>query len=401
MTQDTGRGPTDTADVVVIGAGVVGASVAYHLARRGCRNVLVLERRDRPGLGSTGKASGGFRGQFTTDVCVRLSLLAREKLLRFRDEVGADPGYRPVGYVFMAKTPAQLAALRQALGVQRAAGLHQAREVDPGDIGRLSPAARMDGIVGGTWCPIDGYIVPLQIMRGYLAAAERLGARIEYGVGEAACLVDGGPVPDARRVRGVRTERGEVATRCVVNAAGPWAGLVARTAGVTLPVTPLRRQTALTYPFPALPDDTPMTINVDDKFHFRVLDGRALLLWPGDTPRADPFDTTFEPRWLDQMLPYAHATVPCLRDARIDLDRCLCGLYEMSPDKHVILGAAPGVEGLFLVNGSSGHGVMHSPALGHLVAEMILDGRAHTLDVHPLRPTRFDEGEPNVDTGVL
>ncbi|HYM69868.1 MAG TPA: FAD-binding oxidoreductase [bacterium] len=387
--------------MVVIGSGVVGASVAYHLARRGCRNVLVLERHGRPGLGSTGKASGGFRAQFTTDVCVRLSLLAREKLLRFRDEVGADPGYRPVGYVFMAKTPAQLAALRQALGVQRAAGLHQAREVDPDEISRLSPAVRMDGIIGGSWCPIDGYIVPLQIMRGYLGAAERLGVRIEYGVGEVACLVDGGPAPDARRIRGVRTARGEVTARCVVNAAGPWAGLVARTAGVSLPVAPLRRQTALTHPFPALPDDTPMTINVDDKFHFRVLDGRALLLWPGDTPTDDPFDTTFEPRWLDEMLPYAYASVPCLRDARIDLERCLCGLYEMSPDKHVILGPAPGVEGLFLVNGSSGHGVMHSPALGHLVAEMILDGRAHTLDVRALRPTRFDEGEPNVDTGVL
>jgi sarcosine oxidase subunit beta len=187
----------------------------------------------------------------------------------------------------------------------------------------------------------------------------------------------------------------------VVNAAGPWAGRVAETAGVRIPVEPLRRQTAVTQPFPRLPDTTPMTINVDDGFHFRVRDGRACLLWPDDLPADDPFDTTFDRRWLPELLRRARDRVPCFRDAEIDLDRCTCGLYEMSPDKHALVGPAPGVEGFYLINGSSGHGVMHSPVLGLLLAEMILDGQARTLDIHALRPSRFAEGQPNPESEIL
>ena len=384
-----------TADVVIIGAGVMGASVAYHLARRGCRNVLVLERFGKPGLGSTGKATGGFRCQFTTEVYVRLSLLARERVRHFQEEVGVDPGYRPVGYLFMARTEAQLLALRAALAVQRAAGLQDVEEVTPADIRRLSPAVRADDLIGGTFGPTDGYIGPLEIMRGFIEAAERLGVQFEYDCGGVECLVAGG------RTRGVRTQRGDVATRRVVNAAGAWAGRVARTAGVEVPVSPLRRQTAVTQPFPRLPADTPMTINVDDGFHFRVRDGRVWLLWPQDTPSADPFDTTFDRRWLDGLLQRAHDRVPGLRDVEIDLDRCYCGLYEMSPDKHALVGPAPGVEGFYLINGSSGHGVMHSPALGQLLTEIMLDGRARTLDIHALRPSRFAEGQPNPESEIL
>jgi len=390
---------TRTADVVIVGAGVMGASAAYHLAQRGCRDVVVLERDGVPGMGSTGRATGGFRAQFTTDVCVRLSLLAREKLLRFRDETGVDPGYRPVGYLFMARTPAQVEALRTALHVQRGAGLHDAREVGPDEIRRLAPTVRADLFVGGTFCPTDGYIVPLQVMRGYLEAAARLGVRFEYHAGEVSCLLEGGAA-GPRRVRGVRTASGEVAAGAVVNAAGPWAGRLALTAGIALPVTPLRRQTAVTHPFP-IADDTPMTINVDDGFHFRVRDGRVVMQWPADTPADDPFDTTFDARWIDEVMLAACHTAPRFREARIDLDRCLCGLYEMSPDKHAILGPAPGVGGFYLINGSSGHGVMHSPILGQLLAEMIVDGQARTLDVRALRPARFADGEPNVDRSVL
>jgi len=306
-----------------------------------------------------------------------------------------DPGYRPVGYLFMARTGAQLQALRAAMTVQRAAGLRDVREVSTDEIRRLSPEVRADDLIGGVFGPTDGYIVPLEIMRGFIEGAERLGVRFEYDAGWVECLADHG------RIVGVRTERGAVASRRVVNAAGPWAGLVARTAGVEIPVGPLRRQTAITRPFPRLAADTPMTIDVDDGFHFRVRDGRAWLLWPVDTPTADPFDTTFDRRWLPGLLERAHDRVPCLREAEIDLDRCYCGLYEMSPDKHALVGGAPGVEGLYLINGSSGHGVMHSAVLGHLLAEIMLDGRAHTLDIHALRPSRFAEGQPNPQSEIL
>ncbi len=381
-------------DVVVFGAGVIGASVAYHLAARGAA-VTIVEREAAAGEGSTGRAAGGFRTQFTTSVNVRLSLLSRDKLLLFEDELEADPGYVPAGYVFLASTPQQLDLLRSALAVQHAAGVAEAQEVSTHDVLRLNPAVAPTSAIGGTFCPLDGFIRPMQILNAYLAAARRLGVRVLFGAGDARCELDGS------RVVGVRTADGVLPAGCAVNAAGPWAGAVAASAGVDLPVRPLRRQVAVTAPFPLLPDAMPMTIYVDDGWHARVRDGRVLMLWPADLPAADPFDTSFDERWLAGLLSRAHSRVPVLRQARIDRGACWAGLYEMSPDKHAIVGAAPGAEGLFLVNGSSGHGVMHAPALGQLLAEMILDGSAHSVDVHALRPTRFAEGQPNPEFGIL
>lgn len=380
----------------------MGASAAHHLAARGRRNVLVLERYGRPGDGSTSRATGGFRLQFGSAAHVRLSALSREKLLRFREETGVDPGYRPRGYLFMVRDAAQLQALRTVLQVQRSAGVDDAREVTPEEIRRMVPWARTDDVIGGTFGPSDGFIRPLEITRGYLEAAQRNGVRVEYNTGWVECLVrdEGG----RRRVTGVRAGDREIAAPCVVNAAGPWAGVFAARAGAEVPVRPLKRYTGITHPFPKLSDDTPMTICHWDGVHLRVRDGRVLLLWPTDPPAGDPpnpFDTTFDQRWLDELLPLAHAYFPILREAAIDRPRCWAGLYEMSPDRHAILGAAPGVEGLYLINGSSGHGVMHSPALGQLLAEIILDGRAASLDVGALRPSRFAEGRPNPRDDLL
>jgi sarcosine oxidase, subunit beta len=378
----------------------MGASAAYHLAASGCRNIVVLEREDRPGLGSTGRATGGFRAQFGSAANVRLSLLARDKLLRFQDELGVDPGYRPCGYLFMARTQAEIAPLRRALAVQRAAGLRDAREVTADEIHRLTPWVRGDDLLGGTFCSIDGFIKPLEILRGYLDAAVRLGVRVEYGAGWVEIVTNGRP-GDSPQVAGVRSQRGAVATGRVVNAAGPWAGVVGARAGIKIPVRPVRRQTAITFPFPRLPEDIPMTICHWDGVHLRVRDGRVLLLWPVDLPAEDPFDLTFDRRWLSELLPRVHDRFPSLVEAEIDLERCWAGLYEMSPDRHALLGPAPGLEGLYLINGSSGHGVMHAPALGQLLAEIMTGGRARALDVDALRPSRFIEGKPNPEDAVL
>lgn len=376
-------------DVVVIGAGVIGASVAWHLAARGCTNVRVIEARRRSGEGSTGKATGGFRAQFGSEVDVRLSLLSRERLLRFREEVGVDPGFRPCGYLFLAERQATLDVFAAAREVQRRAGFEDARPVGLDEIARINPAVRLDGLRGGVFCPSDGFLRPLEVLRGYVEAAERLGVRFDFGEPCVGLRVDGG------RVTGVDTPSGVIPCGAVVNAAGAWAAGVAALAGVDLPVRPLRRQVAITGPFDGLPEDMPLTIFADDGFHLRVRDGRVLLLWPDEPETADPFDCTVEPSWFERTVIRARAAVPCLADAPIRFDDCWAGLYETSPDGHALLGAAPGVENLYLANGSSGHGVMHAPALGQLLAEMILDGRATSLDAHPLRPGRFAEGAPN------
>ena len=385
-----------TASVAVIGGGVIGASVAYHLALRGWRDVVVLDRGAGPGEGSTGRATGGFRAQYATPINVRLSLLAREKLCRFEAETGVDLGYSQAGYLWVGADASELAALHEGQRIQRAEGLSEAVEVGPEDVARLNPALARNGIAGGVFCPTDGFIKPLRMLEGYLAAGARLGVRVQWGV----AATGFSRRPDGT-ISEVLTSRGPIGVAAAVNAAGPWAAPVAEWAGVALPVTPLRRQAAATVPCDLLPETMPMTIFAGDGFHLRVRDGRVLLLWPTPGAEGRPFDASVDPAWVRQVTGLAHQRVPVLRGAEIEPAACWAGLYEMSPDKHAILGPAPGCANLFLVNGSSGHGVMHSPALGHLLAEIMSDGIASTLDVRALRPTRFAEGDPNPVSGLL
>jgi sarcosine oxidase subunit beta len=344
--------------IVIAGAGVIGCSVAWHLAMRGRRDILVVDRHPTLGGGSTAKATGGFRTQFGTAVNVRLSMLSREKLLRFRDEVGVDPGYQPAGYLFLATTESAMRELRSAHEVQRGCGFHDTRILDRGDALALNPYVDHTGIIGGSFCPSDGFIRPMDILHGYAEGARRLGVRFEFG-------------QDARPLDPAIT---------YVNAAGAWASEFC-----DLPVTPLRRRVACTIATDVLPANMPMTIWADDGFHTRVRDGRVLLLWP-DTPPDDEV-------WMNEVIARARRRIPILANAPIDPDRCWSGLYEMSPDRHAIVGRHPRMPNVYLANGSSGHGVMHAPAVGQLIAEMILDGET-TIDVTDLRPSRFAEGKP-------
>ena len=384
-----------SAPIVVVGAGVVGASVAWHLARRG-REVVLLDRSSGPGQGSTGRATGGFRAQYATPINIRLSLLAREKLRTFRRDTGVDPGYDPAGYLWLASTEAELAVLRAGQAVQHQEGLTEAVQVGPEGVARLNPALCLDEVVGGVFCPTDGFVRPGAILAGYLEAAQRLGATLHWEV-EATGFArrsDGG-------ITAVRTAQGDLPCTAVVNAAGPWAAALAARAGVEIPVAAIRRQVAATAPFAGLPASMPMTIFAGDGFHLRVRDGRVLLLWPTPGVPGQPFEDRVEAEWVEAVVEKAHRRVPVLRETGIERDACWGGLYEVTPDKHAILGAAPGCANLFLANGSSGHGVMHAPALGHLLAEIICDGAASTLDVSPLRPERFAEGALNPVSELL
>lgn len=374
------------ADVVIIGAGVVGASVAHHLACLGVRDVLLLDRAAGPGQGSTGRATGGFRAQFDDAVEVRLSLLARDKLRAFGDEVGGDAGYDPAGYLWLASSEAELATLRHGLEVQRREGLAEAHEITPAEAREVNPAVSVDGVVGGAFCPTDGFIRPTGMLAGYLASAERAGARVSWDVD-----VLGAERGAGGRLDALVTSRGRVEAGVVVNAAGAWAGALGDALGLPVPVTPSRRMVAVTRDAAGLSAHMPMTLFTRDGFHLRVRDGRVLLLRPSATHES-PAEAV-DDAWLDDVWAVARARVPSLSATELSRADAWSGLYEMSPDGRAIVGRHPACDAFVLANGSSGHGVMHAPALGQIVAELIVHGEARCMDVRALRPSRFAEGD--------
>lgn len=386
---------TIRASVAVVGGGVVGASVAYHLAKLGVRDVVVVDRGSTMGTGSTGRATGGYRAQFATPINVRLSLLAREKLKAFQDETGVDSGYQPVGYLWLAGNDRQLGLLRDAQRMQKAEGLSEATELTIAQIPDVNAAISTDRVAGATFCPTDGYIRPLEILRGYVQAAERLGVRFMWD-----SAVTGMKLDESERISEIKTLSDVIIADNHVNAAGPWASRIAAMAGVVLPVVPLRRQAALTVPTDVVPSNMPMTLFMEDNFHMRVRDGRVVLCWPAPEAPGEPMELRADPEWIDTVAAKGRERVSALRDVEIDIPLCYAGLYEMSPDDHAIVGRSEECANLWLANGSSGHGVMHSPALGEILADLIT-GRTPVVDVNELRPSRFAEGAAIVSNELI
>ncbi|HEY0379315.1 MAG TPA: FAD-binding oxidoreductase [Pyrinomonadaceae bacterium] len=384
----------ETADVVIIGGGIVGSSIAYHLTEAGCTNVLVLEREAHQGQGSTGKSMGGVRAQFATDVNIRMSLHSINFFAAFDDTVGHPADYRPHGYLFVATTERHLAYLKANRERQTALGLKNVELVSKEEILGMVPQLRADDIVGGTFCPTDGFVDPHSVMMGFMLRARERGARLWLGATVTGIDVEGG------RVTGVRTTRGRVQTGAVVNAAGAWAANVARMAGEELPVEPLRRQLVPTEPFGELPARFPMVIDMSTGFHFRREGLRILLAW-NDPEETHGFKTEFDQSFVEKILTRAASRVPCLAEAQVNAGRAWAGLYEMTPDHHAVIGRAPGVLGLFLANGFSGHGVMHSPATGRIISDLVLHNETRLLDITPLRAERFAEGQLLEETSVL
>jgi glycine/D-amino acid oxidase-like deaminating enzyme len=385
---------SQTADVVIIGGGIVGSSVAWHLTQSGCRNVLVIERETQQGLGSTGKSMGGVRAQFATAVNIRMSLYSIPVFAAFDEITGHPSGYKPHGYLFVATQPAHLEYLRRNYGLQVALGLQGVELIGPEEVRRRVPQLRSDDILGGSFCPTDGFVDPYSVMKGFMTAACEHGATLWRGVEVTGIDVD------RQSVAGVRTSNGNVAARTVVNAAGAWAAPVAGMAGIDLPVVPLRRMLVPTEPFAGLPERLPMVIDMATGFHFRP-EGVGLLMAWNDPEETPGFQTAFDPAFIEKILTRAVDRVPCFENLQVNPRRAWAGLYEVTPDHHAIIGPAPGLPGLFLANGFSGHGVMHSPATGRITADLILHGSTGLLDASDLGLQRFAEGRLLEETAVL
>jgi sarcosine oxidase, subunit beta len=385
---------THTADVVIIGGGIVGSSVAYHLAENGCTDVLILEREHQQGLGSTAKSMGGVRAQFATSVNIEMSVYSIDFFSKFEEATGHTAGYKPHGYLFVATTERHLDYLRTNRAAQRRHGLTNVEEVSREEIERIIPQMRADDVLGGSFCPTDGFVDPYSVMTGFAKRARARGVKLWVDTEVTGIEVESG------KVASVKTSRGLVSTRAVVNAAGPWAAQVARMVGVEIPVAPLRRQIVKTESFDKLPQSFPMVIDMSNGFHFRREGASVLMAWPDDEEKFG-FRQDFDYGFIEKILPRAMSRVPVFADAEVNPKRCWAGMYEVTPDHHAIIGRAPSVEGLFLANGFSGHGVMHSPATGRMVSELILYGESRSIDAAPLGVERFREGRLLEETAVL
>ena len=385
---------TSSADIVIIGGGIAGSGIAYYLTAAGCRNVLVLERETHQGKGSTGKSMGGVRAQFSTESSIRMSLYSIPFFRAFEELTGHPSGYRPQGYLFLATTARHMDYLRTNHQRQVALGLATVRLVTTEDIVNMVPQLRSDDIIGGSFCSTDGFVDPYSVMTGFMLRATAQGAQLERDTAATGIEVD------ARGVTAVRTTRGTVATRTVVNAAGPWAAQVARMAGVDLPVEPLRRMLVPTEAFDKIAHTIPMVVDMSTGFHFRP-EGLGLLLAWNDPEETPGFKTQFDRGFVEKILTRAVNRVPVFEELEVNPSRAWAGLYEMTPDHHPILGPAPGVQGLYFANGFSGHGVMHSPAVGKIVADLILKGHTELIDAKLLDYGRFAEGRLMEETAVL
>ena len=380
-----------TADVVIIGGGVMGTSTAYHLALKGCPNVLLLERESFFGMQATGRCAGGIRHQFGTEINVRISLLSLPMLDRFEQELGQPIDLRYCGYLFLLTTDQDVAAFRQQVDMQQRLGA-QTEWLQPAQIADLAPLVNLDGVLAGTFNARDGLADPNSVVQGYVSGARRLGARLLNDVDVTGIRVEGG------KVQGVITDQGEIAVPVVVNAAGPWAGVVGEMVGVPIPVAPVRRQIAVTGPIPQVPPDFPFVIDFATGLYFHR-EGQGILTGMANPDQPVSFDQSMDMEWELVHLEEAMQRLPILEQA--GLASRWAGLYEVSPDAHPILGRVSEVDGFYCIGGFSGHGFQHGPACGLLLAEEILDGAAQSLDITPLHNDRFREGKLIVEYNVV
>jgi sarcosine oxidase subunit beta len=369
-------------EIAIVGAGVIGCSVAFQLGRMGQRGVRLLERERVPGAGSTSKANGGIRAQFTTEVNVAMSLASMEILDGLEGEIGEPSVYRKAGYLFVTGNPVKLEAMRTSAAWQRERGV-AVEVLDEAAVRARAPwlAGR---IAGGTFGARDGFIDPGGLCNFFLREATRSGVEIRYGAEVTAIERTAG------RFR-LQTGAGEITARAVVNAAGPWAQQVAKLLGVDLPVVPIRRHLLMSGPCPALPPLIPMTIDADTGVLVRR-EGERILIAYSNPDEPPGFNLAFDRDFGERIAGPLEERFPAVSDAGIDLRRSWSGLYEVTPDHHSVLGPVPGIPGFFLANGFSGHGVMHSPAAGRAIAQLIVRGRSENVDISALSIERFGRG---------
>ena len=370
----------NTADIVIIGGGVMGASAAYHLARRGMKNIVLLEKEEFFGTGATGRCAGGVRYQFSTEINIRLSLESLPMLECFREEIGQDVSYRQCGYLLIATNERDATTFKHNVELQNRLGV-QTQLLRGDEVRARLPLMRFEDAIAGTFHHKDGLVDPNSVVAGYVSAAQKLGVQALTHAEVTGIRVSGD------QVEAVETAQGVIETRLVLNSAGPWAGLIGQMAGVQIPIVPVRRQMFTTDALTEVPEDFPFVIDFGQSLYFHR-EGDGLLIGMSNQNEKPGFDQNVDEEFELVNFEEAIERMPLLE--RASRASHWAGLYEVTPDAHPIFGGSP-VKGFTICAGFSGHGFMHGPAAGKLMTEYILDGAFSTVDVSILDLARFEE----------
>lgn len=368
------------ADVVILGGGVMGTSTAYHLVKRRQTNILLLERESFFGTGATGRCAGGIRHQFNTEVNIRLSQKSLAMIDTLEEETGQSAMVRKCGYLFVLTDEKDVPVFQKTLKLQDSLGV-KTEWLSGDEVSRLAAPCVFPDAIGGTFNPDDGLADPNSIVMGYIKAARRQGA---------VCLTDCTVTDfelENNKVRKVRTSLGSVETETVVNACGPWSTFLGNVIDLEIPVSPLRRQWFVTEKVPELPAEFPFVIDFSQSLYFHR-EASGLLSGMSNPNQKFGTDQSIDQDWEIRHIKEALARLPLLENSGIKARQA--GLYELTPDAHPIIGSTP-VDGFYLLTGFSGHGFMQGPICGKLMAEILIDGKASSVDISMLDYKRFEE----------
>jgi sarcosine oxidase subunit beta len=371
-----------SADIVIIGGGCIGASVAYHLAAR-----------EFMGQESTSKSAGGIRAQFSTEINCKLSMYSIDCFEGWEQEIGTPLQYWQWGYTFLLTSEQLVASFKKSFEMWKRLGM-EPEWWQPAEVAKRLPYVNMDGVLGATFHARDGFGDPSDITNGYVDAARRHGAAIENGVEVTGIKLD----DNGRRVVAVKTNKGDVKCTQVVLCTGAWTRKLAATIGIDVPIEPIKRQIIVTDKFDEIKDPFPMTVDLSTTLYFHRESG-GVLIGMSDHSQTANFDQTFDEDFGEKMLMTAMERAPVLANA--SPKHKWAGLYEVTPDHHPVIDKLGHIKGAYVCAGFSGHGLMHCPAAGALTTELVLDGKASSIDITPLRLERFQDlgslhGEANV-----
>lgn len=380
----------NTADAVVIGGGIIGVASAFYLARAGFGNIVIVEKERFMGSGSTSKAAGGIRAQFSSRVNIEMSMLSEDIFARFKDETGWDALFDQVGYMFLLSREADIAAFKKAYELQRSLGL-DVHLLKPEDIGQYAPHVRIDDIQLATFCKKDGLGDPNEFLAAYEKGCRDKGVAIELEAPVTGFEISTGSIT------AVKTAKGTISTPLVINAAGPWAGEIGRLMGVNVHVKPYPRQCVTTGELDFVQPFFPMVVDVASGLYCHK-ESKGMLLGWADKDAKSTFDVSIDPDYTDNILERALDRIPQLETAEVA--NVWSGLYETTPDHRAIIGWEPELEGVLHVTGFSGHGFMHAPAAGIIAAELAT-GKTPRIDISDLSPARFAKGELVEETNVI